>query len=222
MSFEKVPTGEVSRFGASDHPEAPRDSGAPKREVGSNVELLRRTVARLRFDTNSGIIPEQNFDPTTGEDLRDNEFRRLVSISTSMLTEAERDMQAALHIPEDAVYGKITGVPIPPKQFDGKGNTTLVSLSARLGVFRREVYQQVAEAQARGVVLPRYDAQTGEEIPPDSLRAYRNVMGPQVQGDDTKQLERELDLALNALGKMKSVRREDEFERVKRGLQPRG
>lgn len=190
----------------------------PDMERTRHVEQLRREVNRLKFDTSSQEIPERNFDPSTGEDLRSDELKRLQSIRDSMAGVAERDMGAALGVREDAKFSKYTGAPIPEKQLDERGIPSVDSLQARVGTFRGDVQTLVERAKASGVAVPRFDSRTGEAIPQDSLRALQEVNRRQVPQDEMTQLHEELDMGLKALAEMKRIRREDEAARKQSGL----
>ena len=202
--------------------EQPQETSSFGVEKAITVEALKEEVGRLKFDTFKQVIPQRNFDPHTGEDLRNDETKRLSSIKDTMTRQAEGDMSTALGIREEARYSKYTGTQIPEKQLDENGTPTLDSLNSRIGVFRSDIGILVEQAGRGGVYIPRFDGQTGEAIPQDSLRAFQEANRRQsTQRSEIDEDMEDLNRGTKALADMKRIRREDEEARRRHGLPPR-
>lgn len=162
-----------------------QNSASPKSLEGeAKINQLRQEVTRLKFDTWMGTIPEIRFDSDTGEDLRNNPEKMLQVQKSMLLPEAEDQMSNALGYRSKDQFSKVTGAPLSKLEFEKPINGfdelmqapyTPESLQARINVFRQDIGVKVAKAKERGVEIPKFDSQTGEEIPQDSLRALREL-----------------------------------------------
>jgi len=189
----------------------------------SQETSLQTEIARLRLDTYDKEVPPCNFDPFTGEDLKTNEPKKLLTRRYLLLRQADLDMADALGHREEARFHKKTGEPIPQKILDEKGKPTEESLKSRLDFFRKDVSQIVNAAKTKGLEVPNFDSQTGERVPPDSLWALekvRKLEEQDVESGEMASLKRELELGINALKALKMAKLQVEEERQKRGLPP--
>ena len=192
-------------------------------ETAQPIEMLGSQVERLKLDVVE-VPPVPSFHSQTGVDLRNDEPARLQHDIENLTLRAERDMQKALEVRDEAKFSKYTGQSLPEKVLGGDGRMTQASLEVRLKVFRGDCGYLVEEAKKEGIEAPRFDSQTGVPIPQDSLRALlevRKLQQRSQQSSEMTELKNELDLGLRGLAEMKRVKREDEAARIAQGLPPR-
>ena len=196
------------------------DAGVAVPEKEAADETLRPVDDRLLLDTHFREVPlPDNFDGWTGEDLRK---RPNESLKRMLTQEAVGEVQQALGLSFESKFSGHTGRPLP-KAETKQAVPDYESWSARLEALRGEMGEKVNEAEARGVSVPRFDAETGQPLPKNSLRVYEAVHGrrqPQ-EAPPSMSDQEALEMGLSALREMKAIRREDEAARKSGGLLPR-
>lgn len=108
--------------------------------------------------------------------MRGNNEKLLLAQKSVLLPQAEAAMRSALGYKGDERFSVVTGVPFPTREIGQDGEVTSENLQARLNVLRSDVKARITNARGKGIGIPKFDPQTGEAIPEDSLRSLREVI----------------------------------------------
>ena len=141
----------------------------PEFSVNESEGVFSEINKELKMDTLGREITPNSFDGYTGEDLRNNPEQ---SICRKTLVEVTRDMHGLLGVRYDATESPLSGNPLPElpnlKNPDVKGGDYTPYLE-RVRVLKDDIEKVVQRVEADGAEVPKFDADTGERLPDDSL-----------------------------------------------------
>ncbi len=170
-------------------------------------EALQGEWDRLRFDLPKGEAKLANFDPIEGRELKEGSADQLKTSITYLGEIAISNIERSLGIEKDAKLDPQTGSELPMEP------------EKRLGVLRSLASEEVRIArEEEGLAVPRFDSETGEAIPQDSLRALsevRRLRRSSVQEGEMADVQ----LGLTTLEEMRKMRARNEKYRKRLGLE---
>lgn len=151
-----------------------------------NLQQLKDKFRKLRFDLyEEGKDSLPRFNTSNGDEFEPGSTEQLkhgVDIRTRAAVE---NLSFALNIDPKANFDPYTGEKIPQEREE------------RLSYLRGKVAEKVKAAEAKGIIIPKFDPQTGEAIPANSLRMLELTRIP-------SEISSDVDLGFEILKKMKN------------------
>jgi hypothetical protein len=192
--------------------DTPIEASSEKVASPEREPTLADQIERLQFDTVNSEIPTMNFDPETGDDLREQPEVQTEKRWSIMLVRAEGDLRKALDIREETKFSKYIGSAIPERVVADSGSVTEQSLQERVTVFREDIAYLVEKARAKGLRIPSFNPENGTPIPQDSLVAFEAMKLAESKANPQSELsvlDEDVQIGFQSLETMKRIKRED-------------